>query len=313
MYKNAGIVPVGIFMTSYGESKYPYIDIYSGSSSGSSYSPTTRLGYLTGIKDENGNALTVNGVSPTGWGLYTNNGYFSGTIVSTSGKIGGFTIGTTDIHNGKTSRTETTNNGVWVGTDGIGFGKGITYFSTDGTGKIGPWTLSTTYIRNGSITGATNTSVAGVYLGTDGLNISNGTAATTTYITKTAVNVGNKLTWNGTTLTVTGTVNATAGYFGSSSSNGWQIDSNAIKHGTLGSSGGYILNASGNSTATINGASRSNLALAIGSKFGVSNDGTLYTNGANITNISAENISTGTINKSIVIIYEFFKIIIKLT
>ena len=87
---------------------------------------------------------------------------------------------------------------------------GVTYFNTSGTGKIGPWTLSTTYFRNGNIASATNTSVAGVYLGTDGLNISNGTAATTSYITKTAVNIGNKLTWDGSTLSVNGAITATS-------------------------------------------------------------------------------------------------------
>jgi hypothetical protein len=38
--------------------------------------------------------------------------------------------------------------------------------------------------------------------------------------------------------------------------------------------------------------------LAIGSKFGVGNDGTLYANGANITNINASNINAGTLNIS---------------
>ena len=51
-------------------------------------------------------------------------------------------------------------------------------------------------------------------------------------------------------------------------------------------------------TRTINGASRSNLKLAIGSKFGVDKSGTLYANGANVTSISADNISTGTIDTS---------------
>ena len=51
-------------------------------------------------------------------------------------------------------------------------------------------------------------------------------------------------------------------------------------------------------TRTINGASRSNLKFAIGSKFGVDKAGTLYANGANVTSISADNISTGTINTS---------------
>lgn len=57
-----------------------------------------------------------------------------------------------------------------------------------------------------------------------------------------------------------------------------------------------MLNASGNSSTNINGTSRSNLTLAIGSKFAVGNDGTLYANGANVTNINAGNISAGDIS-----------------
>lgn len=57
-----------------------------------------------------------------------------------------------------------------------------------------------------------------------------------------------------------------------------------------------MLNASGNSSTTINGTSRSSLTLAIGSKFAVGNDGTLYANGANVTNINASNISAGSIS-----------------
>lgn len=157
-------------------------------------------------------SYTIAGQSKTGWMITAGTTFGvnkDGGVYATSGLIGGFTIGTSDIHNGKTSKTETTNNGVWVGTDGIGFGKGITYFSDDGTGKIGPWTLSTTYLRNGNIAGANNTTVAGVYLGTDGLNISGGSAANTAYIYKNgsnvSVNIGNKLTWNGTTLAIDGT------------------------------------------------------------------------------------------------------------
>ena len=66
MYKVGNVAPVGIFMTSYGQSHYPYIDIYSGTTNGSFYSPTTRLGYLNGLTDENGNALKINNISPTG-------------------------------------------------------------------------------------------------------------------------------------------------------------------------------------------------------------------------------------------------------
>lgn len=49
-------------------------------------------------------------------------------------------------------------------------------------------------------------------------------------------------------------------------------------------------------TRTINSTSRAGLRFAIGDKFGVTGDGTLYANGANITSINAGNISSGSIS-----------------
>lgn len=76
--------PIGILLSSYGENKKPCIDIYNGDIEDGS--PVTRMGYLNGLP-------SVNGVSPTGYGFYAaGNAYFSGTLVSSSGKIGGFEI-----------------------------------------------------------------------------------------------------------------------------------------------------------------------------------------------------------------------------
>ena len=193
-------------------------------------------------------------------------------IIASSGTIGGFDINESNIHHGKTSRTETTNDGIWIGTDGIGLGRGITYFSTDGTGKIGPWTLSTAYIRNGNIVNATNTTVAGVYLGTDGLNISNGTAATTAYITKSAVNIGGKLIWNSSSLSVEGEIKATSGIIGNSAENKITIGTNTTyaslysgSHSTLASTvDGFYLGTNG---------------LSIGANFNTTNEGILTATG----------------------------------
>lgn len=76
--------PIGILLSSYGENKKPCIDIYNGDIEDGS--PVTRMGYLNGLP-------SVNGVSPTGYGFYAaGNAYFSGTLVSSSGKIGGFSL-----------------------------------------------------------------------------------------------------------------------------------------------------------------------------------------------------------------------------
>lgn len=230
--KNTKMYPIGILLTAQGTgSSKTFIDMYNGNNESSSIygglaMPVVRIGNLSGNSSVANNQPlpAVGGQIPTGWGIYTSNGYFSGTIAAEKGKIANFTINGNKLYSNNHSAYNTSVTGIYIGDDYISFGSGgVTYFNTSGTGKIGPWTLSTTYIRNGAITGATNTSVAGVYLGTDGLNISNGTAATTAYITKTAVNIGNKLTWNGTTLSVNGTVTASSGTIG-----GWTLSSGSL-------------------------------------------------------------------------------------
>ena len=95
-YQNSTYYPVGILLTSYGAvsehtdgTAKTYIDIYGGSAT----KPVVRLGNMTGLD-------AINGVTPSGWGLYTSNGYFSGLIVSTSGKIGGWSLSTNSLTTG---------------------------------------------------------------------------------------------------------------------------------------------------------------------------------------------------------------------
>lgn len=76
--------PVGIRMSSYNEDKKSSIDIYDGTVDDGK--PIVRMGYLGGLP-------AVNGENPTGYGFYAvGNAFFSGRIVSGSGKIGGFSI-----------------------------------------------------------------------------------------------------------------------------------------------------------------------------------------------------------------------------
>lgn len=76
--------PVGIRMSSYNEDKKSSIDIYNGTVDDGK--PVVRMGYLGGLP-------AVNGENPTGYGFYAvGNAFFSGRIVSGSGKIGGFSI-----------------------------------------------------------------------------------------------------------------------------------------------------------------------------------------------------------------------------
>ena len=93
-----------------------------------------------------------NGITVTG------SGEFSGKITATSGYIGngssGFTISNTAIYNGMQSLRDTSNNGVYVGTDGIAIGKGA--FKVTYTGAVTATNLS---ITGGSIEIGNNFSV----------------------------------------------------------------------------------------------------------------------------------------------------------
>ena len=190
-YSNSALRPIGILLTSYGKEKKQYIDIYGGanalSDSATGFAnPSVRIGQLDGLSDiRDGVTDSSSPTKPSGWGIYTTNGFFKGKIVSNAGLIAG-------------------------------------------------WTISDTALYNGS-TGINNTT-SGAYLGCNssnmGLNISGGSAATTITIT-------NK-----------------------------------------------------NFTKSINGTSYSTLRVAIGSNFGMDSSGNIYANGANITNINANNIST---------------------
>lgn len=185
---------IGIMMTTSGTHGFTYLDIYNGLNSKTSYTsmidnatkatePMVRIGNLNGLPNivTNGTADT----QPSGWGIYTTNGYFKGKIVSNAGKIAGWNISDTALYNGSTGINNTTT-GAYLG------------YATNNTG----------------------------------LNVSGGSAATTITI------------------------------------------------------------ANSNFTKTINGTSYSTLRVAIGSNFGMDSSGNIYANGANITNINANNIST---------------------
>lgn len=107
-----------------------------------------KLGHLDGLAD-------VGTITPTGWGLYTTNGYFSGnvvggTITGAVGNIGGFVIAANQMYsNGGTIATgsvvNSSNPGVYMGTAGLfGFGTlGLTFaLYTDPTKQ--PWFSSGT-------------------------------------------------------------------------------------------------------------------------------------------------------------------------
>ena len=96
---------------------------------------------------------------------------------------------------------------------------------------------------------------------------------------------------------LTGEVNATSGYIGTAT-DGFIIDSYGFYVGTKTSNTTNSIALSRQLfTRTIDGASRSDLCFAIGSKFAVDKDGNLYANGANITNINASSLNIGPVVK----------------
>lgn len=106
----------------------------------------------------------------------------AGALTARSGYIGngtnGFTIGNTNIRNGMTAYTDTTNNGVYVGTEGIALGKGA--FKVSNTGALSlSGENSSISITNGSSTifsanknGASITGTVNITGGS--LNLNNG-------------------------------------------------------------------------------------------------------------------------------------------
>ena len=120
--------PIGIYMTALGDGTgQTMIDIYGGQEpSGTTYKglakPYVRIGNLSGLSN-----ITVGGQNPKGWGIYTSNGYFEGTIAARRGYIGNntkyWTIGTSGtnstIFSGPTTVSATGTAGTYLGTDGF--------------------------------------------------------------------------------------------------------------------------------------------------------------------------------------------------
>ena len=179
MVYNIDSKPVGILLNCYGQNDKPTIDLYGGTDT----NPNVAIGLLTGRS-----LPKVGDVDPTGWGIYTSNGFFSGTIYSTSGNIAGWSISTSALYKGTNSTTSTTA-GLYLGTDGIRNYKDANNYVTITNGiisakganlsgtlsagagsTIGPWTISATAIYKTSSSWG-NASTGAAYFGNDGISI----------------------------------------------------------------------------------------------------------------------------------------------
>lgn len=258
--------PIGILLSSYGENKKPCIDIYNGDIEDGS--PVARMGYLNGLP-------SVNGVSPTGYGFYAaGNAYFSGTLVSSSGKIGGFSLSENSIQNGAFGQSGSvlictgTNSSAsiggsnsingWTFTAGSKFGvtKNGAMYAT--SGKIGGFNIDSTYLQSSDKTVGLSASASDWAFWAGG-------AGTDT--AKFRVNHAGKL-W-ASNATIAGNITATSGKIGK-----YTIDD-------------YLITGSGSTCTGMGG----NQAFWAGSNnsnnapFHVSYDGSLYASKANISGI----------------------------
>lgn len=154
MFRNASGYRLGIYLESYSsENKKPVINIFDGSDT----NPKVVLGKLDGTPK-------VNNISPTGYGLYSDNAFLKGTIIATSGTIGGFTLSTNSIQNGtlgqdgsvmmslgsnnSASIGDSGNINGWTFTAGSKFGvtKNGAMYAT--SGKIGGFNIDSTYLQS---------------------------------------------------------------------------------------------------------------------------------------------------------------------
>ena len=143
--------PVGIRMSATGSANSaPYVDIWGSKSTSDPDTiytiPSVRLGYLDGLKCGTYDCV--------GYGLYADNVYLNGTIVSNSGSLGGFKIGTNDLSNG----TWGTDKSVLMSTGttenkAVGGSSAISGWCFTAGSKFGVTTSGDLYASNANISG----------------------------------------------------------------------------------------------------------------------------------------------------------------
>jgi hypothetical protein len=215
------------------DSAAPYIDIVDGVTSHATFNSTgnvkVRLGKLSGIID------TAVGLSSTVvYGLYSDSAFLKGNLV-VGGVSAAITLdpGTVAIGN----VVETANSAIKIANTGTAGTSGIYGYSSsgieqfalrlDGTAQIAGWTFTSTgagigTLTSGGITLAAHTTVASnkIYVGTG----TYGNADTAFYVDGNGqFSLKDKLTWNGSLLSITGTITATLGSIG-----GWTIGTSTL-------------------------------------------------------------------------------------
>lgn len=218
MIRNASGYRLGIYLESYSsENKKPVINIFDGSDT----NPKVVLGKLDGTPK-------INNISPTGYGLYSDNAFLKGTIIATSGTIGGFTLSTDSIQNGTFGQDGSvmmclgSNNSAsiggsgningWTFTAGSKFGvtKNGAMYAT--SGKIGKYTITDSCLTTGG--GSVCTGMGGNQAFWAGSDSSNDAPFHVSYDGSLYASKAN----------ISGVINSTDGNIG-----GWKIGSNKIE------------------------------------------------------------------------------------
>ena len=291
---NSQYYPLGIYITALGQNGKTFLDIYGGvnaltTSYGGYANPNVRIGNLSGLP-----AITTaaGNFTPVGWGIYTTNGYFSGTIVSNTGVIGGWKLGANSLYNETTGLNDNTE-GIYLGTDGIRNYKDSTHFVTIQNGVINARGVNLT----GQIT-ATSGTIGGASITNGTLIIGN---ANINDINASKINAGDIAAARIQTNLISA-INAKVNDLSALTATigGFQIDSSSVHTNNVvvtSNADNSIALSSTDFTRTINSISRTGLRLAIGDKFGVTGDGTIYASDVDLTgNVVATSGSIGGVN-----------------
>lgn len=292
-------MPIGILLTSYGKDDRQYIDIYDGEhSSGTSTTgfaePVVRIGDLNGLS-----SYTQSGkytITPSGWGIYTTQGYFRGEIYSELGYIGGFTINDTALYNGTTGINNTTS-GVY-----LGYTKSGSTVSAAGLNVSGGSAATTITFSSSNFTKTINgtsyntlRAAVGSNFGMDSSGNIYANGANITSINAENISAGDIAAERIQTYLLTAldakldTLTSTTANVGL-----WTIAQGTISTGTFGNSGSMFLSTGKSGTISNLNSNSQTWVITAGNQFGVTSAGMLYATGAKISGaLNATSLSTG--------------------
>ncbi len=252
--------PIGMFMTSHNENRGTGISMYDGA--------REKPGLVLGNLDMAG-LDKVGGYAPTGWGLYATNAYLQGTIVASTGKIGGWNLTASSLWSGNSAFKN--ENGMYFGSEGISI-KDKFYVDKDGaltstSGTISKWNIDSTYLQSSDKTVGLSATATDWAFWAGGASTSSA---------KFRVNHTGKL-W-ASDAEIAGNINAKTGTIG-----GFTILAKSLSIGTLGEANSVFMSTGTTDKADIAGSgSIANWVFTAGSTFGVTKAGKIYSTSGNI-------------------------------